>query len=546
MTVKLGAYVPGSVVVHHESKTEGRFKRVDQNRAVFVHRWKGRVKPDDLAYYHDDGFTVTGWRSDGKRRDPAHRVYRPALEPMSLIRTANQAFWSGDYVRAGTLYTQIAFDGHSDHLGLEGNFASLRRHWLNSRKEASGRPKVAVCSWSLGHNPAGRAATLAEAYAPHAEVELVGSFVPSFGRELWEPVRSLPIPCHSLTVENERLFVRQAFELVVCHPFDIVHLSKPRIHNVIFGWLYQLVWGARVIMDVDDEELGFAGAETALNVADYIREHGGLPPFEELRGSVWTRLAVGLIDRFDGVTVSNPALQRRYGGQIIPHVRPAQRFEPSSERKAASRREFGIPLDKTVFLFYGTPRGHKGVAETARALAQLKRQDICYVIVGSKIDKALSAELAEVEGLDIRQVGPQPYERAADVVAMADACVLLQDVTNLAAQFQLPAKLVDALGMGLTVFAQVTPAMEDLAEKGAFIPVTRDSLVNEIQAWLESGNQEQARRGRAVFKRELTVEAVAPLILNLLAEGSPRCAPAIKWEGQLGRILQGELPTGVI
>lgn len=51
------------------------------------------------------------------------------------------------------------------------------------------------------------------------------------------------------------------------------------------------------------------------------------------------------------------------------------------------------------------------------------------------------------------------------------------------AQFQLPAKLMDALGMGLTVFAQVTPALEELACKGAFIPVTSENLIENLQEY---------------------------------------------------------------
>src|SRR5690625_3387832 len=119
-------------------------------------------------------------------------------------------------------------------------------------------------------------------------------------------------------------------------------------------------------MDVEDEELSFVKATNALDPFAYIREHGVLPSFNMLGSKTSTQLAVGMAQQFDGVTVSNVALQNRYGGRVIPHVRPANRFQPSKERSVACRQTFGVPTDKYVVLFYGTPRKHKGVTETAR------------------------------------------------------------------------------------------------------------------------------------------------------------------------------------
>ena len=65
--------------------------------------------------------------------------------------------------------------------------------------------------------------------------------------------------------------------------------------------------------------------------------------------------AVGLVGEFDGVTISNPQLQRRYGGSVVPHARDEKFFHPSEEMRRASRLKHGIPLDKTVVLFFGTP-----------------------------------------------------------------------------------------------------------------------------------------------------------------------------------------------
>ncbi|WP_334078983.1 glycosyltransferase [Microbulbifer sp. M83] len=422
--------------------------------------------------------------------------------------------------------------------------AFARDRWLRSRKKKP--KKVAVSCWSLSHNPAGRAITLAEAYVPHAEVEIIGCIMPGYGDQLWSPVRTSSFNSNYFTVESDAEFVRRALELVIQCPYDVVHLSKPRIHNVILGWLYQLVWGARVIMDVDDEELAFVEAESPLNPHEFMREYGSLPELRDLRQKLWTQLAVGMVDQFDAVTVSNEALQRRYGGEIIPHVRPESRFRPSSLRRKASRREFGIREDAKVVLFFGTPRKHKGVAETARVLASLHRTDICYVIAGGEPDLELKRELANITGLEIVLIGEQPYERAPDIIALGDACVLLQDENSEVSQFQLPAKLIDALGMGLTVFAQETPPLEDLVNRGAIIPVTRENIASKLQAYFHKPDPYQYLRARKAFVSSLTVEAVTPVIEGILKDDSPRRAEHLTWQGQLEQILiNRKLPLGV-
>lgn len=463
---------------------------------------------------------------------------------LSLRELAYQSFRSGMSEDAVSLYFLDALRDLNLAEYSEFWLGLSRNRWLRSRRGQ--RSKVGICCWSLSHNPAGRAIALAEAYAPHAEVEILGCMMPGYGDDLWPPIRSSSFTCSYIVVESDAEFVRQALELVIAKPYDVVHLSKPRIHNVIFGWLYQLVWGARVIMDVDDEELAFVEADSPINPFEFIRDCGGLPELQDLRHKLWTQLAVGMVDQFDAVTVSNTALHKRYGGQIIPHVRPQGRFRPSLFRSKESRREFGISEDAKVVLFFGTPRKHKGVAEVAHVLASLQRQDICYVIAGGEPDFELKRELASVSGLEIILLGEQPYERAPEIIAVGDICILLQDETAQVSQFQLPAKLIDALGMGLTVFAQHTPPLENLINQGAIIPVTRENIAAKLHTYFNRPDPYQYLRAREAFLSGLTVEAVTPVIKRILKDVSPRRAEHLTWQGQLEQILKCKmLPLGV-
>jgi hypothetical protein len=93
-------------------------------------------------------------------------------------------------------------------------------------------------------------------------------------------------------------------------------------------------------MDIDDEELCFVGESAPISLDALKRQQGKLPPATALMGPVWTRLAVDLGQRFDGITVANTALQQRYG----------------------------IAEQAQVVLFFGTPRRHKGLLEVAAAV----------------------------------------------------------------------------------------------------------------------------------------------------------------------------------
>lgn len=51
---------PDSLVIHHESRTPGRFDRSVTNRRVLLDRWAGRLPEDDVAAWRRRGYDVVG------------------------------------------------------------------------------------------------------------------------------------------------------------------------------------------------------------------------------------------------------------------------------------------------------------------------------------------------------------------------------------------------------------------------------------------------------------------------------------------------------
>jgi glycosyltransferase involved in cell wall biosynthesis/GT2 family glycosyltransferase len=384
---------------------------------------------------------------------------------------------------------------------------------------------VAVCGWELAHNPAGRAYNLAQMYAAFADTEIIGTYFPKWGRKIWPPLGNVEMPVHSFVAEDQTRFVDQALDLVMAHPYDVVHLSKPRMPNILFGLLYKLIWGTTVLMDIDDEELAFADAETPLALEAHLQKHGRLPELTSLEGKEWTRLGVGLATAFDGITVSNPALQKRYGGQIIRHARDEKRFQPSPELSSQSRKKFKVPPDKKVVLFFGTPREHKGLLETARAIAGLGRRDVVFAIAGDFPDPALKQKLQEIKGVETLFLGNQPVQSIPEVTALGDVCVLLQEPGAMVSNFQIPAKLTDALAMGRTVILQDLPPTADVIQSGAVIPVKdKNALPRALeQALAQPPSAQPDTRARDLFLKKFSFAANTPRLRQTLQ--TARSAP---------------------
>lgn len=424
----------------------------------------------------------------------------------SALAIANKAYQMGEVAAAMEGYVSALLKMPELGKIIAGNMARTKHCYLNTRSPEAPL-NVVVCGWELAHNAAGRAHTLAEIYREiTSDVQIIGSIFPRWGREVWEPIRNTSIPIHSFVVEEDR-FIEQALALVAAHPADVVHLSKPRAPNIFFGIFYKLLWGAKVIMDIDEEELVFAKAETPLSLDEYLQDYPSLPPLEQLTDAHWTRLAVGLVNEFDAITVSNAALQARYGGVVIGHARDPRILKPSAALRQKSRAALGIQPHQKVVLFSGTPRPHKGLLEVAQAIKSLQRDDIVFVIAGSFGDNHLpfKEKLQAVTGVNYLFLENQPISALANTLAVADCCVLLQDSSHPTCTYQIPAKLSDALAMRVPVITSVTDALSDVISACAVIVAEESSLEFKINETINEMSERLLDAGSSYFNENISI-----------------------------------------
>ena len=326
--------------------------------------------------------------------------------------------------------------------------------------------KITVIAWDLAHNPLGRAYLLADVLRHEYDVELIGATFPDLGDDIWKPLRG----CSRVKIKHVPgayfpEYFRTMKAMAEHVEGDVLYVSKPRLPSLELAILAKLERNRPIILDIDDHELSFFGTRESLSLEELRAERGTLDvdvPF----GEAWTRHCETLIPLVDQITVSNEALKGRYGGIVLPHVRDECEFDPTIYPREKIRRELGFVPEDRVILFAGTPRKHKGLSRLIAALRELDRPAYKLLVVGSPADSAVTRLLRHVDPSRATLVPDVPYSELPGYLCAADLVPLLQDETDPASAFQMPAKFTDALAMGIPVVGSNVLPLVDAANDG--------------------------------------------------------------------------------
>jgi glycosyltransferase involved in cell wall biosynthesis len=406
----------------------------------------------------------------------------------------------------------------------------LIRSTRHEPPEPTGRRKVAVLVWDVGHNPLGRANVLAEALARHFDVQLWGAQFDRYGSQVWAPLQALDTPLNVFPGSTFPEHLRTMRSIAPEIDADLIWVSKPRLPSFALGILAKQLRNRPLVLDVDDHELAFFGVDEGLSIDEAVDQPAvDLPwPFER----IWTQACDPIIGAADLVTVSNRALQERYGGTIVPHARDEHRFDPSAVDRAAVRERLGIPEGERVLLFGGTPRIHKGVLELLEALDRLNDDRYRLLMFGTRELDDLREQIGDLDRW-ARIVPPQPFSDLPGIVAASDLSCVLQDPAHPVSRYQMPAKVSDALAMGVPCLVVPTPPLAPLIEADLLeVWEPGEALHERIGDIFDRYDEARARahRGRAHFRRELSYAAVgdalAP-VFNALIDDPPPVDPRL-------------------
>ncbi len=394
----------------------------------------------------------------------------------------------------------------------------------------------------MGRNPVARAHMLAELAAPAASVELVGPTFEREGHRIWPPLAHSAMATRSVAVHDLSSLVAGAVAIADTTQCDLVHVGKPRLASLLIGALIRSRTGCPMLLDIDDHELAFVTDQASADFTE-LEAAAAMDPeaFATPRSAIWTRFCATLVREADGITVSSATLQDAYGGTILRHARDETLFDPARQDRTAMRAEFGYGPGDRVVLFLGTPRPHKGLEELVAAMERVADPRLALCVIGTIPDAGLRARLGQATAR-IALHDDQPWQRLPALAGMADAVALLQDKDAAISAWQTPAKLTDALAMGVPVIATAVPPLAELATPATIrlvsTPAALDDALRAVADRLTDG-----RAGRALFRSELSFAANRPRLAAAQAACLARPRAATPLFARLFALLEAQ--TGI-
>ena len=385
--------------------------------------------------------------------------------------------------------------------------AATQQPLLGERSDMRGkRGRVAVVCWDLSHNPAGRAYVLYKLLEKEWIVDLVGPVWSRYGDDLWKPLQNENLKVRSFRCSTIKDFMPKAELLAASKVYDLVYVCKPRLPSMYLGALIKQVSRCPMIVDVDDFELAFFNNQqyASFNALKDDAPNALHEPYEELA----TRYCQSLVGEADSITVSNIALRKQFGGHIVRHARDEMSFVNSPEKRRSGRARLGITDNEFALVFLGTPRPHKGVGEVVRALQELNDPKIVFHVVGKLTDQELCRQLKQYPDARVTFHPNCSMKELPAILAAADLVPLIQDPNHPISQHQIPAKVSDALSLGVPVLATATPPLQDLIASGAIIETDLSSLTSTIRSLCDEFRQGKsvARECRQAFEGELSMD----------------------------------------
>ena len=205
--------------------------------------------------------------------------------------------------------------------------------------------------------------------------------------EIWEPLRNLDLNIVNIKYFDFEKFINDVIEFAIFNYCENIHVSKQRLPSIIFGLIYKLIWGSKIIIDVDDNELGIVKAESSLEIDEFLKKNRKINKNANILGKKYTQISESLIKAFDGITAANKYFAAKYSGCLLRHARDIYKNKFDKDKRILIRERLSIPEEARVIVFLGSPRKYKGIIEIADAIIKSELKQVIYLIIGTFSDK---------------------------------------------------------------------------------------------------------------------------------------------------------------
>lgn len=304
------------------------------------------------------------------------------------------------------------------------------------------KKKITILNFDLSDNSLGRAYLIATGLRDNYNVEIKG---PAIKGDIWYPCKDSDIPIRTLDYARFPLLIFKLPSILKEIDGDIIYAIKPRFTSFGIGLIKKLTAKKPLILDIDDWETGF-----------YLRANlfGRISRFLHVlnpNGFFWTWILQFFIRYADSITTVSTFLQKKYGGVIIPHAKDTDFLDPERFDKDAIKREENLEGRKVV-IFFGTPRKHKGVEDSVKAVTMIKEKNLVLLIAGCNLNGEYEKMLKSIGGNRVRLVGKVSLKKVPYYLSLADIVVVPQRETTDTVG-QIPSKIFDAMAMAKPIIS---------------------------------------------------------------------------------------------
>jgi len=233
----------------------------------------------------------------------------------------------------------------------------------------------------------------------------------------------------------------------------------------------------------------------------------------------------------DARLVTTRFLEKKFNGQLFPIGVDTERFKPQDPAAVeALKRSLGLQ-GKTLIVFGGIVRPHKGVEIFAEALAQMDRSDCRLLILGLRSDAVQEMMNHPVYGKYICcpatsfEEGLKIHRDMPLYLSLGEVLIVPLTDTVLS-RSQMPCKVFEAMAMEKPIIANAVSDLPEVLEGcGRLIAPDRPDLAAQALADLlddPQRAQEMAKRARArcveKYSAATSQQALLALLENLQGE----------------------------
>lgn len=284
---------------------------------------------------------------------------------------------------------------------------------------------------------------------------------------------------------------------------DIIHAFKTTAYSFLPALIKKIKnKKQKLVLDIDDWESQYVldnyFSWDPLSLAKFTLVDMYAPESYFIKKILETQ-----VKKADAVITSSRSMQRMFGGTWIPTGPDTNYFDPEKFSGKKIREEFAVK-DKTIVLFMGTPRKHKGVDDLIAAVNELRKKNdaIHLLIVGADKENPYVQKLKEEEGITIE--GYRDHKEMPEFLAASDIVCIPQKNTK-SANAQLPIKTFEPMAMAKPVITTNTTDMKEIFTNCGTVvaPDAPDELKNAI---LRYADDKELRRQHGKIAREECVK----------------------------------------